>query len=66
MNTIKSVRKEEGTNIRNFYADSYEYWSTTLAERFSAKVTIKLNQSGSGKIIIHVDSPEAIERLIKL
>ncbi len=41
------------------------YWSSVLSKKISAKVSVKLNQKGSGKVIIHVDSPDEVEWLVQ-
>ncbi|MFU8797098.1 MAG: ParB/RepB/Spo0J family partition protein [Gammaproteobacteria bacterium] len=73
-----SVRETErlAYNIKNFLPKTVNkmlsfgdherqyYWSEELARKFSSKVTVKLNEEGRGQIIIHVDSPDQIDKLI--
>jgi ParB family chromosome partitioning protein len=46
------------------YADKYHYWSSELSKKFSSEVSIKLNNDGKGKVIIHVESPDDVDWLI--
>jgi len=40
-------------------------WCEELAKKLSARVTIKLNNKGAGKVVIHVESPEEFAWLIE-
>lgn len=63
-NAIKFPKTHKTTKLIT-YEDKYHDWSVMLSEKLAAKVSVKLNDQGSGKIIIHVDSPDEIDRLIK-
>ena len=66
VNNIKNPLREAKSKVIPFNDhERYYYWSAELTKKFSSKVTVKLNQEGRGEIIIHVDSPEQIDKLIE-
>ncbi len=42
-----------------------EEWGRALTSKLSSKVQVRLNEAGSGKVIIHVDSTDDVEWLIE-
>ncbi len=65
MKQSPSLQNSVQTDPRKYYyADKYEYWSRELSKRFSSNVSVKLNNSGAGKVIIHVESPDDVEWLL--
>ncbi|MCW5590085.1 MAG: ParB/RepB/Spo0J family partition protein [Legionellales bacterium] len=49
----------------SFYHDQCEAWARQLSEKFSTKVSVKLNSKGTGKVTIQIDSPDEIDWLIE-
>jgi hypothetical protein len=56
------LKEEEGSELTGHV--NTKHWSELLSQVFSTKVNVKLNSRGSGKIVIHVDSPEEINWII--
>lgn len=53
----------ENKTLNQLHPDC-ERWGRALSKKLSTKVSVKLNQAGSGKITIQVDSPQEVEWLI--
>jgi len=60
----KSPKVSTNSKKSNTYGARQDFWETELSKKFSSKVTVKLNDNGVGRIIIHVDNPSEIDWLI--
>jgi len=57
-----AINKTDGSKL-NIFREKNAYWSTRLTNHLSFKVDVSLNKSGEGKIVIHIDSAAAMDRL---
>jgi len=62
-NSFKS-QNNQSKDIKTNYHEKCFDWTRELANKFSTKVSVKLNPQGKGTITIHVNSIDEIERLI--
>ncbi len=62
-NSFKS-QNNQSKDIKTNYHEKCFDWTRELTNKFSTKVSVKLNPQGKGKITIHVNSIDEIERLI--
>lgn len=58
-------RRPEEVVVANKFDDQCSRWASELCEVFSSKVTVTFNRQGSGRVVIHVDSPDEIEWLLE-
>jgi len=65
MKLSDSTGVEQLTPPVNPYEEKYQDWSTKLSEKFFSKVTVKLNNKGEGRVVIHVNSPEEVDWLVE-
>jgi len=61
--TMKLPRTRKKKSVVN--DDRSRCWANELTKKLSSKVTINLNNSGSGTVVIHVDSPDEIDWFVK-
>ena len=72
MTALKNNYKKQGEcplvlnhpDIKTNYHEKCFDWTRELTNKFSTKVSVKLNPQGKGTITIHVNSIDEIERLI--
>ena len=60
---LKKSGKTETQNINQPHLKTSE-WKRSLEEKFASRVDVKMDQSGSGKIVIHVDSEEELDWIV--
>lgn len=64
-NAAKQPQQTTNKKEPTLYRNQCESWSRDFSQKFSAKVSVKLNEKGVGKVTIQVDSPEQVEWLIQ-
>ncbi len=58
--------KIEGAQSKSTrYHQNCDAWGRALSSRFPSKVDVRVNESGSGRIVIHIDSTTEIDWLIE-
>jgi len=61
----RKIQKSRAPSERvNKYTSKQEFWASELSKKLSTKVTVKLNNSGEGKVIIHIEDPSEIDWLL--
>ncbi|MFZ2316114.1 MAG: ParB/RepB/Spo0J family partition protein [Gammaproteobacteria bacterium] len=60
---IKNMNADESIK-ENKFDQNIDLWTSALTGKLSSKVKIKLNVNGRGHLIINIQSPEEIEKLI--
>ncbi len=63
-NAMKSTLPPKAATQSRVDINKQTYWTQALSNKFSANVSVKLNQRGGGKVIIQIDSLEEIDWLI--
>lgn len=61
---MKHLNVIEHKNEMNDYRQECNQWASVLSEMLSKTVSVKLNNNGTGKVIIEVHSPEEIDWLL--
>lgn len=62
---VKNRKLGRENKERNQLHPDCERWGRVLSQKLSTKALVKLNEAGSGKITIQVDSPQEVEWLIE-
>lgn len=57
-----SIEKKKSVHCH----EKSEYYSRELSQKFSTKVSVKLNEKGAGRVLIQVDSPSQLDWLMEL
>jgi len=63
-NAFKYGSNKKNDDELSMHHKSCDHWTRELSLKFSTKVAVKVNTKGKGKVIIHVNSPDEIDRLI--
>lgn len=63
VNSAKSPHSVSGKE--NHFSRLCDEWVNRLSTKFSNKVSVRLNQNGSGRMIIHVDSPDEMNFFVE-
>lgn len=63
-NSAKATGAIKRTKEPIIYREQCEAWSRQLTQKFSTNVSVKLNEKGTGKVTIQIDSPEEVDWLI--
>lgn len=64
-NLVKNRKSGYENKMVNRLHPTCDHWGGVLSQKLSTKVSVNLNQTGSGKITIQIDSPQEIEWLIE-
>lgn len=62
--TAKSSNITRNIQKSTLFEQQCEDWSHRLSQKFSSKVSVKLNANGTGKVVIQINSPDEISWLI--
>ena len=65
-NSFKYGKNQKNDDKLSIYHKSCDHWTRELSCKFSTKVAVKVNSKGKGKVIIHVNSLDEIDRLIEM